>query len=260
MVTLSPARTRMRLRRSLPARWARTIRSCSSCTLNSPLGNFSNTVPVTSMLSSLLINLHTLGETAGARSTGRSLTASAHCDVGRLQAFGPFGHLKLHSGAFIQALITLGLNRREVYEDIFSILPLDKTVALGRVEPLHCTFFFHLPIFLLFENASTQTGRKQEKGARTDSRSPLSALSPSGKQESNAIPLYNRRTVQNPAGLATQFEFYRFRFHFRAIDPVYFPVGKSGNVIRGALGMVLRDTASPAAYARLFEPGRSEER
>src|ERR1039458_3689804 len=60
MVTLSPARTRMRLRRSLPARWARTIRSCSSCTLNSPLGNFSNTVPVTSMLSSLLINLHNL--------------------------------------------------------------------------------------------------------------------------------------------------------------------------------------------------------
>ncbi len=61
--------------------------------------------------------------------------------------------------------------------------------------------------------------------------------------------------MHNPASLATQFEFYRFRFHFRAIDPVYFPAGKSGNVIRGALGMVLRDTASPAAYARLFEPG-----
>jgi hypothetical protein len=61
--------------------------------------------------------------------------------------------------------------------------------------------------------------------------------------------------VQDPGSLATQFEFYRFRFHFRAIDPVYFPAGKSGNVIRGALGKVLRDTASPAAYARLFEPG-----
>src|SRR5450759_2503280 len=56
-VTLSPARTRMRLRRKRPARCARTTRSCSSCTLKSPLGNFSNTVPVTSMLSSLLINL-----------------------------------------------------------------------------------------------------------------------------------------------------------------------------------------------------------
>ena len=61
--------------------------------------------------------------------------------------------------------------------------------------------------------------------------------------------------MQNPASLLTQFEFFRFRFHFRAVDPVYFPAGKSGNVIRGALGMVLRETASPAAYARLFEPG-----
>jgi hypothetical protein len=51
------------------------------------------------------------------------------------------------------------------------------------------------------------------------------------------------------------FEFYRFRFHFRARDPVHFPEGKSANVVRGAFGAVLRDTASPAAYARLFEPG-----
>jgi hypothetical protein len=57
--------------------------------------------------------------------------------------------------------------------------------------------------------------------------------------------------------MPTPFEFYRFRFHFRAIDPVYFPAGKSGNVIRGALGKVLRDTASPAAYMQLFEPGNN---
>jgi len=55
--------------------------------------------------------------------------------------------------------------------------------------------------------------------------------------------------------LKAKFEFFRFRFHFRALDAVHFPVGKSGNVIRGALGRILRDTASPAAYARLFEPG-----
>jgi hypothetical protein len=55
--------------------------------------------------------------------------------------------------------------------------------------------------------------------------------------------------------LKAKFEFFRFRFHFRALDTVHFPVGKSGNVIRGALGRILRDTASPAAYARLFEPG-----
>jgi hypothetical protein len=55
--------------------------------------------------------------------------------------------------------------------------------------------------------------------------------------------------------LEANFEFLRFRFHFRAVDAVHFPAGKSGNLIRGALGLILRDTASPAAYARLFEPG-----
>jgi len=63
---------------------------------------------------------------------------------------------------------------------------------------------------------------------------------------------YSRRLGQN---LKAKFEFFRFRFHFRALDAVHFPRGKSGNVIRGALGLILRDTASPAAYARLFEPG-----
>jgi hypothetical protein len=55
--------------------------------------------------------------------------------------------------------------------------------------------------------------------------------------------------------LKVKFEFFRLRFHFLAEDAVHFPAGKSGNVIRGALGRILRDTASPAAYARLFEPG-----
>jgi hypothetical protein len=55
--------------------------------------------------------------------------------------------------------------------------------------------------------------------------------------------------------LQVKFEFFRFRFGFRAENAVHFPAGKSGNVIRGALGRILRDTASPAAYARLFEPG-----
>jgi hypothetical protein len=55
-------------------------------------------------------------------------------------------------------------------------------------------------------------------------------------------------------GTVHTFEFYRFRFHFRALDAVRFPPGKSSNVIRGAFGSLLRETA-PAAYLRLFEPG-----
>ena len=51
------------------------------------------------------------------------------------------------------------------------------------------------------------------------------------------------------------FSFYRFRFHFRAIDAVYFPAGKSANVVRGSFGILLRDTVPGPQYARLFEPG-----
>ncbi len=55
----------------------------------------------------------------------------------------------------------------------------------------------------------------------------------------------------------TTFEFYRFRFHFRALDQVHFPPGKSANVVRGAFGTVLRDAVPPSVYSRLFEPGAS---
>ncbi|HMD70383.1 MAG TPA: CRISPR system precrRNA processing endoribonuclease RAMP protein Cas6 [Bryobacteraceae bacterium] len=51
------------------------------------------------------------------------------------------------------------------------------------------------------------------------------------------------------------FEFFRFRFHFRALDALFFPPGKSTNVLRGAFGTLLRGTATPAEYARLFRPG-----
>jgi hypothetical protein len=56
------------------------------------------------------------------------------------------------------------------------------------------------------------------------------------------------------ANIVTAFEFYRFRFHFRALDPVHFPTGKSANIVRGAFGTVLREAVPPAVYQRLFEP------
>ena len=57
--------------------------------------------------------------------------------------------------------------------------------------------------------------------------------------------------------IVTTFEFYRFRFHFRALDQVHFPAGKCANVVRGAFGTVLRDAVPPQVYVRLFEPGKS---
>ena len=72
--------------------------------------------------------------------------------------------------------------------------------------------------------------------------------------ESNAIPLYNTK-IQARAGDSATFAFYRFRFHFRALDRIHFPTGTSGNVVRGGFGAVLRQSAEPAEYARIFEPG-----
>ena len=64
------------------------------------------------------------------------------------------------------------------------------------------------------------------------------------------------------------FDFYRFRFHFQAKGSVFFPPGKSGNVIRGAFGEIFRrlvcvpdcpgalrcEIRSTCPYARIFEP------
>ena len=64
------------------------------------------------------------------------------------------------------------------------------------------------------------------------------------------------------------FEFYRFRFHFRSAGRLYFPVYKSGNIVRGAFGDIFRklvcipscreamtcDIRADCPYARVFEP------
>jgi hypothetical protein len=53
------------------------------------------------------------------------------------------------------------------------------------------------------------------------------------------------------------FQFYRFRFYFRALSAVYFPEGKSSNVLRGSFGKWLCDTVPAKVYSRLFEPGKT---
>jgi hypothetical protein len=50
------------------------------------------------------------------------------------------------------------------------------------------------------------------------------------------------------------FEFLRLRLHFRAAEPLFFPPGKSANILRGALGAILYRTVSAPEYARLFAP------
>lgn len=68
------------------------------------------------------------------------------------------------------------------------------------------------------------------------------------------------------------FEFYSFRFEFRAVDAIHFPHGKAGNTVRGAFGSIFRKIAcvpqcndvrtcelrASCPYARMFEPGAIE--
>src|SRR5690349_35463 len=183
----------MRFRRKRPARCASTTRSCSSCTLNRPLGNFSRTVPVTSMLSSLLINLSKvdLGGTARCAETQKAHRpatgglSSSH--VGRLQSLRPTRHFELDPRTLLEAAVALRLDRREVHENVFSILPLDEAISLGCIKPLHCTFFFH-SISSVSTTFRLETGSQTTKGLRFDSASLLVLES---KYESNAPSLYH---------------------------------------------------------------------
>ena len=58
-------------------------------------------------------------------------------NVCRLESFGALDDLKLHRGTFLQAAVTVSLDRRKVDENILATLPLDKTIAFAGVKPLH---------------------------------------------------------------------------------------------------------------------------
>jgi hypothetical protein len=67
------------------------------------------------------------------------------------------------------------------------------------------------------------------------------------------------------------FDFYSFRFVFSALDPVVFPAGQPGNILRGAFGNAFRGivcspgcpgarqcpTRESCDYSRIFEPAGS---
>jgi hypothetical protein len=55
----------------------------------------------------------------------------------RLESFGAFDHLELHRSTFLQAAVTVSLDCRKVNEHILATLPLDKTIALTGIKPLH---------------------------------------------------------------------------------------------------------------------------
>lgn len=80
-------------------------------------------------------------------------------------------------------------------------------------------------------------------------------------------PVAEGTSAPAPAGVP-DFDLLAFRFHFTARDSVYFPPGKSGNIVRGAFGTIFRQIAcieechhtpscnhrADCPYAKIFEP------
>jgi hypothetical protein len=53
---------------------------------------------------------------------------------------------------------------------------------------------------------------------------------------------------------AETFSLLPLRFTFVAREEISFPAGKSGNILRGAFGILFRQIASKRTYSRVFEP------
>ena len=53
------------------------------------------------------------------------------------------------------------------------------------------------------------------------------------------------------------FALFPLRFGFVAREDIFFPVGKSGNILRGAFGTLFRQTAAAEIYSQIFEPRSS---
>ena len=54
--------------------------------------------------------------------------------------------------------------------------------------------------------------------------------------------------------LAMLFSLHACRFRFQAVERIHFPAAKSGNLLRGAFGMIFRRIAPAEVYERIFRP------
>lgn len=93
-----------------------------------------------------------------------------------------------------------------------------------------------------------------KKGLRTDSRNPL--LKKRKTRVKCHTIIHQEAVLSRPREPASvpSFEFYRFRFHFEAVDCINFSPGESGNRIRGTFGRLMRNVAVSSS------PGGGEDR
>jgi len=64
-------------------------------------------------------------------------------DVLCLKSLRALFHLKLNSLTLVQRPVAVHLDRGEMYENVFSRLPLYEPITLGSIEPLHSSLFLH---------------------------------------------------------------------------------------------------------------------
>jgi len=60
-----------------------------------------------------------------------------------LGAFGALNHLKLHFLIFGQGAEAFSLNGAVMYKDIRTVIPGNKAISLGIVEPFYSACFLH---------------------------------------------------------------------------------------------------------------------
>jgi hypothetical protein len=162
-----------------------------------------------------------------------------------------------------------------VDENVLAILALDESVAFGCVKPFHCAFFFHvLPFSAWYCNLISSTDRQKKWGARLFTRAnPHSSIWRKNDKSQMHKHYTQNRPTQPPVprdGTVilkehVQLQFFRLRFHFEALDPIRFPSRTTSNMVRGALGTLLRGVActprcgaaqhdAACGYVRIFEP------
>jgi hypothetical protein len=114
-----------------------------------------------------------MGEPAISTARPSRLEAS---HVRSLQTLGALGDLELNCLTFVERLVSIRHNGREMDEDVFAGLALNEAKTLASIEPLYCSLFFHL-CFLFFYNKAiwcvpTASSRKLKK-PQVLPRSPL---------------------------------------------------------------------------------------
>src|SRR5579863_5856773 len=132
-----------------------------------------------------------------------SLKLALRRNVLCLQSLGALLHFELDLLPFIERLVAVALNGREVNENILSRLALDKSIALRRVEPLDGTLLFahgYSPALkFALSNACPNRRRKTQAGTGEAGGKPRS-LKRGGMLAQIALAVQKDCTNPGPAG------------------------------------------------------------